>query len=77
MQKVKIFPAPHMEVRIHVSDEMEKDLRECRRMSELEGDEKDCDSCSWREVDWLDRCFCDLPAVRDKILGGTRDGGSN
>lgn len=29
MQKIKIFPAPHVEVRVHVSDGMAADLREC------------------------------------------------
>ena len=31
MKKIKLFPAPHMEVRVFVSDEMEKDFVECRR----------------------------------------------
>lgn len=34
MKKVKFFPAPHVEVRVSVTDEMVTDLRECRRMAE-------------------------------------------
>ena len=50
MQKIKFFPAPHVEVRVNVTDEMIADLRECRRMAEETNYEgcKDCDDCSWR-----------------------------
>ena len=49
MKKIKLFPTPHMEVRIFVSDEMEKDFMECRRKT---GKGKipripSCDKCSW------------------------------
>lgn len=30
MQKIKFFPAPHVEVRVSVTDEMVADLRECK-----------------------------------------------
>ena len=29
MKKVRIFPAPHMEIKLHISDEMIKDYRDC------------------------------------------------
>lgn len=34
MRKIKLFPAPHTELRLDVSDEMEKDYQECRRMAQ-------------------------------------------
>lgn len=68
MRKVKIFPAPHVEVRIHVSDEMEKDLQECRRMAEMLGDGKDCNQCSWGDVNWMDTGFCDLVETQRERL---------
>lgn len=34
MKKIKFFPAPHVEVRVSVTDEMVADLRECSRMAE-------------------------------------------
>lgn len=34
MKKIKFFPAPHMEVRVSVTDEMAADLRECRQLLE-------------------------------------------
>ena len=30
MKKIKLFPAPHVEIRIHVSEEMERDYAECQ-----------------------------------------------
>lgn len=34
MKKIKLFPAPHMEVRIHVSDQMVADYKECLKDAE-------------------------------------------
>lgn len=70
MKKVKLCPAPHVEVRVHVSGEMEKDLRECRQLEPMPEEEwKDCGQCSWLGVAWLDTGFCSLPGVREAILG--------
>lgn len=30
VKKIKFFPAPHVEIRVSVTDEMAADLRECR-----------------------------------------------
>ena len=48
MKKIKFFPAPHVEVRVSVTDEMAADLRECWRMAEETNYEgcKLCDDCS-------------------------------
>lgn len=73
MKKIKLFPAPHVEVRIHLSDEMENDLQECRRMSVLPGDGKDCDQCSWDRVRWQGTGFCELPVVIEKVLAKQKD----
>ena len=32
MKKIKLFPAPHIEIQIHVSEEMERDYAECKKM---------------------------------------------
>lgn len=64
MRKIKLFPAPHTELRLDVSDEMEKDYRECRRMAELDnGDGKDCNACSWRPVEIENTVLCEWPDV--------------
>lgn len=71
MKKIKLFPAPHMEVRVFVSDEMEKDFVECRRKT---GKGKihripNCDKCSWEELNVCNTCICMHESVR-KQLGG-------
>ncbi|EOS80283.1 hypothetical protein C817_01885 [Dorea sp. 5-2] len=29
MRKLKLFPSPHIEVIVHVSEQMEQDMKEC------------------------------------------------
>ena len=73
MKKIKIFPAPHVEIRVSVTDEMAADLRECKQMIEaydrdkIEGC-KDCDDCSWRDVEIENTCLCEFNEVRRQLL---------
>lgn len=69
MKKIKLFPAPRVEVKIYVSDEMVADMRECMKGAKSLGNEKECDSCSWNEVSLNGDGFCELPMVIEKILG--------
>ena len=66
MKKIKLFPAPHVEVRVSVTDEMVADLRECDRMSEHD-EIKDCDTCSWREVEIGAEGVCGFLAVLEQV----------
>lgn len=63
MKKIKLF-RPHMELRIHVSDEMVKDYKECKELAKAPAeDEKDCETCSWHDsviCDTCGTCACDL-----------------
>lgn len=59
-KKVKLFLAPHLEVRIHMSDEMIRDYRECAAGAEVLGEEKDCNTCSWRDVVIKETGMCEL-----------------
>ena len=67
MKKIKFFPAPHVEIRVSVTDEMVADLRECDRMSEHD-EIKGCDTCSWRDVEIENTCLCELNEVCRKLL---------
>lgn len=69
MKKVKCFPAPHVEVRVSVTDEMAADLRECWRMAEETNYEgcKDCDDCSWREVEIGAERVCGFLTVFEQV----------
>ena len=44
---IKIFPAPHVEVRLHVSKEMVKDYKACYDTGGLG---QPCTECSWFNV---------------------------
>lgn len=72
MKKIKIFPCPHVEFRIHVSDEMEKDFKECSKLFAT-ADGKDCNACSWNDVVIDDMGLCEWPVVRERLVGGEKD----
>lgn len=67
MKKVRIFPAPHMEIKLHISDEMIKDYRDCKAQAEKVGGYKDCDQCSWKEVEFENVCACQFEQL-EKLL---------
>lgn len=67
MRKIKLFPAPHTELRLDVSDEMEEDYQECRRMAQSGGDGKDCNTCSWWPVEIEDIGLCEWLEVRRQM----------
>lgn len=74
MKKIKIFPAPHVELRVHVSDEMVKDFNECyERAKEEEYDGKSCEACSWHDVAIGGTSMCELKEIeqllRDESIG--------
>lgn len=74
MKKIKLFPAPHTELRLDVSDEMEKDYRDCRRLvAEDRGDSIDCDTCSWKPVEIERTGLCEWPEVRRQMEEGSTD----
>lgn len=70
MKKIKFFLAPHVEVRVSVTDEMVADLRECKRMAEETNYEgcKDCDTRSWRDVEIENTCLCEFDEVHRQVL---------
>lgn len=70
MKKIKFFPAPHVEVRVSVTDEMAMDLRECKRMAEGTNYEgcKLCDDCSWQDVEIENTGLCEFNEVCRQLL---------
>lgn len=65
MRMIKLFPAPHVEMRIHVSDKMIGDLKECKGK---EGGDLPCEECSWDMISVLGLALCGLREVKEKIL---------
>lgn len=56
MKKIRVFPAPHVELVLHVSDQMLEDYRNCTF--------NNCVNCSWSDV-WVgNTALCKLASVR-------------
>ena len=60
MKKIKLFPARNVEIRVHVSDEMERDYADCQRILKHSREIKDCKECSWTGIDIYGTCVCIL-----------------
>lgn len=45
---IKIFPAPHVEIRLHVSEEMEEDFKKCYFSEGMYS----CRKCSWSKNEY-------------------------
>lgn len=67
MKKIKIFPSPHVEVRVYVSEQMEKDMRQCQNSAQSSKD-LDCASCSWKDVNIPKTGLCELPEIINKVI---------
>ena len=80
MRKIKLFPFPHVEIRISVSDEMERDYWKCResirRAVEAGDDQKTfkCEECSWKNVK-TSECngVCARNGLDEQMRGGKTD----
>ena len=74
MKKIKLFLAPHLELKVSVTDEMIKDFRECRENAfKPDGEQKDCDACSWDNVEIEHTGLCEM-VREEQILGENADG---
>lgn len=72
MKKIKLFPAPHVEIRIHVSEAMERDYAECQKMMKR-GEDYDCDRCSWANVSIYGTGACELKGLKEQLGGKTNE----
>lgn len=63
MKKIKLFPTPHVELRVHVSDEMIADMKECRHLID-----PDCAKCSWNNVEIEGTGLCEYSEVQRQVL---------
>lgn len=55
---------------VHVSEQMEQDMKECWKKALERG--KECETCSWKDVELFDIGMCELSAVTNKVLGDGR-----
>ena len=72
MKEIRYNPTPQVEVRIHVTEEMQQDFKECQEMFRVNpDDEKDCNGCSWNcrvKGSELPMRLCMLPTVQEKMM---------
>lgn len=71
---IKLYPCPHVEVRVYVSEEMIEDLKRCRKVMDETGNGADCSICSWKDIDLqrkeITLCTEDmLKAIKEKLEG--------
>ena len=69
-KRITVYPAPHTEVRIHVSDEMIEDYKKCYKSAAEGFFEGNCKNCSWYDVKIGDTNMCELEGVHRVIIGG-------
>ena len=71
MKEIRYNPTPQVEVRIHVTEEMQQDFKECQEMFRVNpDDEKDCNGCSWNcrvKGSELPMRLCMLPTVQENM----------
>lgn len=60
VKRIKLFPAPHIELRIYVSEQMQKDWIECETLAEETSSGGECGNCSWKEVKFGDKYICEM-----------------
>ena len=72
MRKIKIFPCPNVEVKIHLTDEMIKEWIACDEACSNydengEAQFADCDNCSWNNKKFGGVGLCIYDEVREKM----------
>lgn len=67
MRKIRVFPAPHVELVLHVSDRMVEDYKDCIC--------RNCENCSWNDVRIGNTALCGLADVRRQL--DQEEGGSD
>lgn len=64
-----------VDAQIGVTKEMQKDLIECRHMIDAyENARKDCNKCSWKDIEFNDIGFCEIEEVQKKIINRQCEG---
>lgn len=61
---IKIFPAPHVEIRLHVSEEMEEDFKKCYFSEGMYS----CRKCSWCKVKMEGTIICRFSTFKREML---------
>lgn len=69
-KRIDLYPAPHVEVRLHVSDEMIEDYRKCKQNARKTHDGGTaCEGCSWDCTEFRGIAACEL-VMPEQVLKG-------
>lgn len=63
MKKVRVFPAPHVELKLHESDQMMEDYKECICKNFC----RNCERCSWNDIRIGNTALCGLAHIRRQL----------
>lgn len=63
MREIRIPVSSQAELLIHITDEMERDYRDCAAKAEIIGSGKDCEKCSWWGQDIGCEGICVFPEL--------------
>lgn len=67
MKLIIFSPCENVRMVISVTDQMRKDYLDCKEMSKKLGSGKDCQSCSWNNLEVFGTGICELPILEDCI----------
>ena len=67
MKLIVFSPCVNVRMVISVSEQMQKEYLDCREDAEKLGDGKDCQSCSWNNLEVFRTGICELPIIEDYI----------
>lgn len=69
-KRIDLYPVPHVEVRIHVSEKMVEDYEKCKRIAGNSDFEEcaECNECSWYCTMYQGITACELVTL-EQVLG--------
>lgn len=69
-KRIDLYPVPHVEVRIHVSERMMEDYRKCKQAAEDADYEEcmTCKNCSWNCTEFRGTAACEI-VEPEQVLG--------
>lgn len=67
MKLIVFSPCANVRMVISVSEQMQKEYLDCIEDAKKLGDGKDCESCSWNNLEVFGTGICKLPIIEDYI----------
>lgn len=58
---------------VGITDQMQQDMMECRKLFDTTGNGKDCSTCSWNHQEYNDIGFCEDQRIVDSVMAAGKD----